>query len=1593
MDVPTQSNGMGSVPNGMGSPSDGNGTGSLQNGMDAPNLPGASQPSLRDVLHQQSVNPFADPWPRAADASPFVPVGGTVAPAAEGSYAIETRAESIHEFGYAGAVRQGDLEHLKTGAVEKHADTVAGEESTTIVGTLTEDARYYDVSARRLETTVDGRMTITANGWQGALSGEDGIILGGALSDTWTGGLMIGAAMSDDLVVGAGARITAPLDLWLNALTGMEERPGTAHADGVFAEVCGTLFEREYGAGNHVAGVVIFNATTYQTQRVGFRPLMKVALGVRNLIPGSGAAAAEPAPPAPPPAAALPAAGAMVVGAASVGVGTVRGVDGFQDMSRIVGSASEFEEITNLRHGADTADTLENLSDVARNLDLDVPNGMGVANELPQATPPPGVLTAEDLQNLPFQHMGDLPDDGFQSPLTADQISAAALRHGVDPDDALRRLDDLIADRLARVGAATPEQIDQLNTQIAQRLAEIGGASGDVYRVEDLPGYVDKGGHSFIGRRRGESAFASWPGVSIVDESARQTQLYAELDALVTIKRALDTNEDPAKALADALADLTRHGVPTPDNPGYAQWRAFTDAQTYLEGLSNVGSKAEMGTQLDYYMLARAELIAGRDPRAAVQAAIEGLDQGSDTRRYAENVLDTLGRGGFNFGGTVPDALDTSALRDQWSEIADHLDAAARRLDDGTEQGYERARALRDVSGQLALARMNIQSGFDPRDALLELARQLEVRTFIDGGDGLGEASILRAAITQYADLVDDFGSAANLLSGADDAGAGRAIAGVAQLPNDVPIDPSPPPYWNMPDDFVQGQDLRLTIDPPPYSPPVGAGAQLDNVRVLLDIEVENTAAIAQDGVGTGARVDGVGVVNDVDVTPPVGPQMDEFGPRWVRVEESELATPGTFERVIAVDGAARPIPDHYEVVRLTEDTGTQTVAISNDAQAVVESMAVRTAPESADWGQTYDALYKDYRYYRSESTWRVAAEYEEAIDGLRQQLRKAITDFGGDASGYAAQASVADMHRGMEELLAGAETAEEARRIQEFLDGFNVQTYDVYADLAQRSDEFEGVRTGATFPLDRHIDQDKLGEWLDQRFMDAMANGDPTSQASRDEAAFFQQASQAVKDGRNPLQDVSDQIAYLQGKIPKDVAYEDLPANLQIISRQIENFQRHQAELVDVIMDPAFHKSATALDDDTYAPVHFLRPELGNPPPSTGGDLQTQVFNADADPAQIGGGTDVVSGNYAANQEVINSQVGADDFARVPQEQPAGIGSPPPPVGQTQPQGPRGILRNADAGGGPVGLDSSRIVNRGPDGENVSEEILELWAQRMLDESNEAGRRNQGGYANYMDAMADVRTRIQQMEDRAALNPYAAARVDAANQMWDAQRTVDLRSPSEWSRMPDTGGMRSWDHTGWQMPPTDRPRMRKSVRFGDAEVLTVAADGEDVRKVRNQWRDLDDGNAIMPWWTGSGINRTTDPLNTDEAVRHVPTPRMPGDRKGYPSSWRASRQPGFGRLAEAPGAPPFNARERIVTDLMQGKRIDASHIDLLQGTLNDAVRAGGVQHREWLRMTALVRDLKYGVVLGDSRTFASALDWRTLDVMLSMADSATAAT
>ena len=288
-----------------------------------------------------------------------------------GNWSLETRAESMNVFTLGNAVREGELDSVQIGDSAAY-DAVYGAETATIRGKLRE-RNEGDVShiATRLETTIGGRMTIRSGF-------EDTMMIGGPVTDTWTGATLIGAAMSDDLCAGAGARVTAPVDLWLNNLTGMEERPGTAAADAVFLEGCGTLFEREYGSSVYAVGATIWTGTTYVTTKTGFRPLMRVAMGVRNLVPGSGTAAEEQAPPAPPPgpsgAEGGLVAGGMVTGSAGVARSTVNvsvSVDSLTDAARAgeaganTVSAQNAVQLDGLK-----LDLVENLT--ARSIELDV---------------------------------------------------------------------------------------------------------------------------------------------------------------------------------------------------------------------------------------------------------------------------------------------------------------------------------------------------------------------------------------------------------------------------------------------------------------------------------------------------------------------------------------------------------------------------------------------------------------------------------------------------------------------------------------------------------------------------------------------------------------------------------------------------------------------------------------------------------------------------------------------------------------------------------------------------------------------------------------------------------------------------------------------------------------------------------------------------------------------------------------------------------------------------------------------------------------------------------------------------------------------
>ena len=190
------------------------------------------------------------------------------------------RAKHIREYSGADRIRRGASDRLEVGPGGLFERT-EGSQVLRVGGALSERVGGTHVTrAKRVESTVRGRTRIDGR--------ADTILLGGAMSEVHAGAEVVLAGMSDDLVLGLGSRVTAPFDLWLTGLLGLEEKLATCAFDGAVVDIASTLFEREYGTGVHNAGSAVFSGAVYATQATGFRRLMKVSSGVRNLSSGGG---------------------------------------------------------------------------------------------------------------------------------------------------------------------------------------------------------------------------------------------------------------------------------------------------------------------------------------------------------------------------------------------------------------------------------------------------------------------------------------------------------------------------------------------------------------------------------------------------------------------------------------------------------------------------------------------------------------------------------------------------------------------------------------------------------------------------------------------------------------------------------------------------------------------------------------------------------------------------------------------------------------------------------------------------------------------------------------------------------------------------------------------------------------------------------------------------------------------------------------------------------------------------------------------------------------------------------------------------------
>ena len=312
----------------------------------------------------------AGPW--AVPYSDFTPPANP--------FALEMRSETIEQLVGGDALRRGESERVEAGRSEENSDAVAGRDRVRVQGTLHEHTGHgLAAQAAHLHTTVDGRLDVHAGK-------EDTVLLAGHMKDVWDGGTATVAAMTDDLVAGGGVRVTAPLDLWVHGLMGVEERIGTCTADAVLMELGATHYEREYGPGVHAVGLAVYNGSLYLSNRSSFRPLMRVSSGVRNLIAGGGGGGAGDAPDGSPP----PAPAAAGAGAEAASETLCAATDGARTVEAVVEAGARSDDLTGTRR-------FSNATDAVRSEDLAAMNQAPAAqlDDLPDSLRRAGDETGE----------------------------------------------------------------------------------------------------------------------------------------------------------------------------------------------------------------------------------------------------------------------------------------------------------------------------------------------------------------------------------------------------------------------------------------------------------------------------------------------------------------------------------------------------------------------------------------------------------------------------------------------------------------------------------------------------------------------------------------------------------------------------------------------------------------------------------------------------------------------------------------------------------------------------------------------------------------------------------------------------------------------------------------------------------------------------------------------------------------------------------------------------------------------------------------------------------------------------------------------
>ena len=550
------------------------------------------------------------------------------------------RAKHIREHSGADRIRRGASDRLEVGSGGLFERT-EGSQVLRVGGALSERVGGTHVTrAKRVESTVRGRTRIDGR--------ADTILLGGAMSEVHAGAEVVLAGMSDDLVLGLGSRVTAPFDLWLTGLLGLEEKLATCAFDGAVVDIASTLFEREYGTGVHNAGSAVFSGAVYATQATGFRRLMKVSFGVRNLSSGGGGGGSSSS-------SGSSSAAASPATASEPGLlGTVSapGPSSFDsepaDLARLANQAEATEDAAHYGRVEDVSETAADLQDLANRqaADESPEEAARAASRIPSPLDEPtggsGLATVDDA--APSEARPGLSSAAPGDPPRVEPDWAPASH----PEPTYGRGQVPIGETFEefRYEAVVGARPDKLLSDDAQASADVAAfrivhdaqddvrdmAREAVRQADPLANVLEMNAveaHEFL--------VAAQNGAAEAGDTGEATRIQNLIDSL---DRYAFDRYTTALADAEAQHDATPRRLPAHVDAGALERRLTALAQDEFARMDDAGltdaERHELSKRASALMLAAQDAQVGLDPMAYVQAVLNSELNQVDSHIYAD---------------------------------------------------------------------------------------------------------------------------------------------------------------------------------------------------------------------------------------------------------------------------------------------------------------------------------------------------------------------------------------------------------------------------------------------------------------------------------------------------------------------------------------------------------------------------------------------------------------------------------------------------------------------------------------------------------------------------------------------------------------------------------------------------------------------------------------------------------------------------------------------------------------------------------------------------------------------------------------------